>query len=170
MSDVSELLVAKRFAAGRKWFDFEVENQTDGSKVHYAAKRFGLLREDVCDGMGELPAERMVELITAFKTRSIAVDDLSQSKLQVASRQILYSQLAEAYAFGLACFSSIYNREHLETVLSFYGLSKQAKALKSNGRYNKWNAITVLLYGRWINTETGAIIADGEHESVANRK
>lgn len=169
MSDVSELLLVERFDADRGWFDFEVEKQADGSEVHYAAKRFGLLRDDVSTGMDQLPAERILELIAAFKQKSLVADNEAQTKLRVAGRQILYQQLAEAYAFGLACFSSIYNREHLTKVLSQHDLGKQGKALTSTGSYNKWNAITALLYGRWINTDTGAPIANSEHESVANR-
>lgn len=169
MSDISELLLVKRFDADRGWFDFEVEKQDDGSEVHYAAKRFGLLRDDVSTGMSQLPAERILELIAAFKQKSLVADNEAQTKLRVAGRQILYQQLAEAYAFGLACFSSIYNREHLTTVLSQHDLGKQAKALTSTGSYNKWNAITALLYGRWVNTDTNAPIADGQHESIANR-
>ncbi|BDD68230.1 hypothetical protein Sj15T_32510 [Sphingobium sp. TA15] len=169
MSDVSELLLVQRFDADRGWFDFEVEKQDDGSEVHYAAKRFGLLRDDVSTGMDQLPAERILELIAAFKQKSLVADNEAQTKLRVAGRQILYQQLAEAYAFGLACFSSIYNREHLTTVLSQHDLGKQAKALTSTGSYNKWNAITALLYGRWVNTDTDAPIADGEHEGIANR-
>jgi len=59
MSDVSELLLVQRFDADRGWFDFEVEKRDDGSEVHYAAKRFGLLRDDVSTGMDQLPAERI---------------------------------------------------------------------------------------------------------------
>lgn len=169
MSDISELLLVKRYDADRKWFDFEVDKQADGSEIHYAAKRFGLLRDDVSNGRDQLRAERILELITAFKQKSLVADNEAQTKLRVAGRQILYQQLAEAYAFGLACFSCIYNREHLEDVLCKHGLGKQATALRSTGSYNKWNAITALLYGRWINTDTNAPIADGEHEGITNR-
>ena len=151
MSDVSDLLLNRRFGNCGALLNYAAEKQEDGSEIRYAAKRLGLLREDILNAQNSISEDRIKELVEAFRTNCLAVDDNQFAKLKVAGRKVLYSQLAEAYAFGLACFSRIYNREKLMAVLAEYGLHKHAKSLHSTSRYNKWNAITALLYGEWEN-------------------
>ncbi|MFC0683411.1 hypothetical protein [Novosphingobium clariflavum] len=156
MSDISEHYLTTRFDADPRLFDYETEGAENGVEVTYASKRFGLLKEDVSNGMNPISAERIMELVAAFKKKSLAADDQAITKLKVASRTILYNQLAEAYAFGLTCFASIYNATFLREVLLEHDLNVHGYNLLHKGRYNKWNAITALLYGEWESVSENA--------------
>jgi hypothetical protein len=149
MSDKSDYLCSHRFDTDLNLFDFQNETLPDGTELRYANKRLGLLRSDIYTGIEQISEDRLRELVKTFKENSITEDDENFNKLKVASRQILYAQLSEAYTFGLACFSSLHNHQSLVAVMGDYGLHKHIKALTHIGRYNKWNAITALLYGEW---------------------
>lgn len=139
MSDVSNLLLTQRFDVEYGMIDFN-----DGE-----ATRMGLQKGDCYGDGSRMGEDRVRELVKQFKDKSLTADEKALNKLKVSGRQILYKQLQEAYAFGLACFSHIYHREHLSAILGEYDLHDQSRNLKSKGRYNKWNAITALLYGDW---------------------
>lgn len=149
MSDISDHYITDRFNADPNLFNYETDQNSDGSEVTYASKRFGLLKGDISNGMKPISAERIMELVSEFKTKSLAADDEIFAKLKVASRTTLYNQIAEAYAFGLTCFSCIYNAAFLKDVLVEHDLHTHGYNLLNKGRYNKWNAITALLYGEW---------------------
>lgn len=155
MSNMSDYYDAHRFKVDYKMFDFEVEKQDDGTEITYASKRLGLLKSDINSGLGQISEDRIRELVKEFKEKSLVDDDATISKLKVAGRETLYNQLAEAYSFGLVCFSGIYNKQSLAAILMEYDLHRHAADLSHKGRYNKWNAITALLYGDWEQAETG---------------
>lgn len=149
MSSATDAILQKRFYIDPSQLAFQKVQQPDGTEIEFIAKRIGLTRADVLFGQSSLQADRLRELVKAFHTVSLGEDDVRFEQLQVAGRSILYSQLAEAYAFGLACFSSIYNQSALVDVLNEHGLTKHAGWIVNLSRYNKWNAITALLYGKW---------------------
>lgn len=149
MTDMGDYYLEKRFKTNTNLFNYETDQNSDGSEVTYASKRFGLLKGDISNGRKPISAERIMELVSEFKTKSLAADDETFAKLKVASRTTLYNQLSEAYAFGLTCFSCIYNAAYLREVLTEHDLNIHGYNLLHKGRYNKWNAITALLYGEW---------------------
>ena len=149
MSDMTDYYLSHRFDTDYDLFDFEKETQPDGTEIVYANKRLGLRKSDLFMGIDHISEERVRELVKSFKDNSLPADDIEFNKLKVASRLILYHQLAEVYSFGLACFGSIHNHQVLTAVMGDYGLHKHVTLLTHKGRYNKWNAITALLYGEW---------------------
>lgn len=149
MTDTSDYYLSHRFNTDYDLFNFEKETQPDGTEIVYANKRLGLRKSDLATGINQIPEERVRELVKSFKGKSLPADDVEFNKLKVASRLILYHQLAEAYSFGLACFGGIHNHQVLTAVMYEYGLHKHVNMLTHKGRYNKWNAITALLYGEW---------------------
>lgn len=149
MTDMSDYYLSHRFDTDYNLFDFQKEIQPDGTEIVYANKRLGLRKSDIFMGIDHISEERLRDIVKSFKDNSLPADDAEFNRLKVASRLVLYHQLAEAYSFGLACFGSIHNHQALTSVMCEYGLHKHVHLLTHKGRYNKWNAITALLYGEW---------------------
>lgn len=147
MSDISDYYLAHRFNVKDKQVSYEENDEKSPESL--VSQRIGLKKDDFKWGMTSMTAERIDELVCNFKKNALSVDDVEISKHKVASREILYKQLAEAYAFGLSCFCSMYNKQYLDEVLCKYNLHHHVKPLVNDGYYNKWNAITALLYGEW---------------------
>lgn len=175
MTDMHDYYLAQRYATDMGVFQYETEAREDGTEITYASKRLGLLKSDIVNGGAPIGADRIRELVKAFKEISLTEDDAEFARFAIASREVLYKQLAEAYTFGLACFSNIYNDDHLCTVLAEYGLKEHARSLTHKRRYNKWNAITALLYGEWEKAsykrnrsaeKYGCVLAMLEHKNV----
>lgn len=147
MQNMSDYYLAQRFAVQSKQITCSpIDGKIAESVV---SERIDLKNSDFKWGLNHITSDRIDELIKDFKNNALAVDDASIEKHKVASRHILYKQLADAYAFGLVCFSSIHNKDHLDEILTKYKLTCHIKPLVSDGHYNKWNAITALLYGEW---------------------
>ena len=157
MQNMSDYYLARRFVVQSKQVPFTQGGANGAGPV--ASNRLAINRTDFKWGMGHLTAERIEELVLDFRKNALSTDDASLKKHKVASREILYNQLAEAYALGLSFFCSIYNQQYLDDVLCKYNLHHIAKSLISDGRYNKWNAITALLYGEW--EQVSEVEADG---------
>ena len=147
MSDMSDYYLAKRFEIQTK--QVPCAGNDENPNDPHVSERIGLNKTDFKWGMNYMTADRIDELVSNFKKNALSVDDAEIAKKKVASREILYQQLAEAYAFGLACFCSMYNKQYLDEVLGKYNLHHHVRPLVHDGYYNKWNAITALLYGEW---------------------
>ena len=125
MQNMSDYYLAKRFAVQSKQITCSpIDGKIAASVV---SERIDLKNSDFKWGLNHITSDRIDELIKDFKNNALAVDDASIEKHKVASRHILYKQLADAYAFGLVCFSSIHNKDHLDEILTKYKLTSHIR-------------------------------------------